>query len=104
MKVKVGVNLSELSREQLDLLVQTTKDGFGEHSTEVTQVDFWNKTSCPETPERSYRVSSTRGFPGQCGNSSVREWRWPEDHGIGISPLWTTSWLSSAQVGAPKAG
>jgi type I restriction enzyme R subunit len=36
-------NLSELSREQLDLLVQTTKDVLASIRQEVTQVDFWNK-------------------------------------------------------------
>lgn len=36
-------NLSELSREQLGLLVQTTKDVLESIRQEVTQVDFWNK-------------------------------------------------------------
>jgi type I restriction enzyme R subunit len=36
-------NLSELSRAQLDLLVQTTKDVLASIRQEVAQVDFWNK-------------------------------------------------------------
>ena len=36
-------NLSELSHEQIDLLVQTTKDILESIKKEVAQVDFWNK-------------------------------------------------------------
>jgi type I restriction enzyme R subunit len=36
-------NLSELSQEQIDLLVQTTKDILESIKKEVAQVDFWNK-------------------------------------------------------------
>jgi type I restriction enzyme, R subunit len=36
-------NLSELNPEQVDLLVQTTKDILESIKKEVTQVDFWNK-------------------------------------------------------------
>jgi type I restriction enzyme, R subunit len=36
-------NLSELNQNQLDLLVQSTKDVLESIRQEVTQVDFWNK-------------------------------------------------------------
>jgi type I restriction enzyme, R subunit len=36
-------SLSELSQEQIDLLVQTTKDILESIKKEVAQVDFWNK-------------------------------------------------------------
>jgi type I restriction enzyme R subunit len=36
-------NLSELTQEQIDLLVQTTRDILESIAREVAQVDFWNK-------------------------------------------------------------